>query len=854
MSRLLWSRRLLAAATLIGVFTHTSVSLAVGIDAYHVVRSFTLPAPNAQSGGNVLFDALPDGRLLVLNGATVSVETAVASGQFSVVGDVPGFNPLFGPSFLAVSPDGTRAATGANAQAVIVFSTSNLGSNATYFAGDFAGEWIDDDRLAVSGQGVQVIDLATPSVTTVVSGIGGFAGDVAIDGDGNLYASNGFDASVGGSETGWVKAFANADWQAAAATSTPLNFETEGIAIVDLLSASPIGFDAMGNLFVGGGDAFGSSGDTGYAALVDSTAVVGALTAPASTPPITPASPSGVLRRFASASPADSPNWGYNNATGELYLNYLFADGVVTVYAIPEPAAWQLACMVGIAFSAMLVRRRRCRASLAGGAGALLACWQAAPVQAASPYASQIVATTSQFGNLAMYNDPSAVLGEPARMATNNDPEGGVGEFHVAVTQAAYNRDPAGNNLLTTLARRSVGGSYEYGSITVKFDEPVFDDPTNPYGIDFNVFGNAFYAGSDYLDDAADLRSQFLSGVGAEPVLVSVSPDNVNWYTYAAGPFGDTPFPTQGYGWSGESFDSTGSGWTEATDFTKPVNPTLASLLGTIGSGLSAADAIDSYVGAGGGTGFDLAPSGFEWIQYIRVEATAASHGGEIDGFADVRPAVLGDALSLTPANVATGMPLYFQNADAPAETALIAEFTALSGWAKLSTTAALDPVAVDALEGLADAAPLATFQLDVAPLVGGGTVDYLADFRFRPSSQYAGDGNDLGLLAWDGAAWNPLAFGYDSATAAVVLADWSSSSSTLAIVQEAAAASGDFNGDGLVDGADFLRWQRGFVGDLDEWKAGMDADGVDAIGVPEPSAVLLTVVALACLRQRAIM
>lgn len=843
----------------IGIFTHTSVSLAVGIDAYHVVRSFTLPAPNALSGGNVLFDAMPDGRLLMLNGATLSVETSLQSGTFDPIGEIAGFAPLFGPSFIAVSPDGTKAAVGSNGSGNVgVFPISDPAQSIYYNMADLAGRWIDDSRLATTGgSSVQVLEVGGGPARAAVSAIGGAVGGLAFDAAGNLYATNGFDGS-GPSETGWVKAFTKADWEAALANFTPLAFEVDGVPIADLLSASPVGFDALGNMFVGGGDFFGSSGDFGYAALVDSTAVAAALAIPSATPPVTAVSPAGILRKFSSPqSTVDNfqpPNWGYNEATGELYLNYLFADGVVTVYAIPEPAAWQLAGMVGIAFSATVVRRRRCRASLAGGAGALLACWQAAPVQAASPYASQVVATTPQFGNLAMYNDPSAVLGEPARMATNNDPEGGVGEFHVAVTQAAYNRDPTGNNLLTTLARRSVGGSYEYGSITVKFDEPVFDDPTNPYGIDFNVFGNAFYAGSDYLDDAADLRSQFLSGVGAEPVLVSVSPDNVNWYTYAAGPFGDTPLPTQGYGWSGEAFDSTGSGWTEATDFTKPVNPTLASLLGTIGSGLSAADAIDSYVGAGGGTGFDLAPSGFEWIQYIRVEATAASHGGEIDGFADVRPAVLGDALSITPANVAAGTPLYFQNADAPAETALVAEFTALSGWAKLSTTAALDPVAVDALEGLADAAPLATFQLDVAPLVGGGTVDYLANFRFRPSSEYAGDGSDLALLAWDGAAWNPLAFGYDSATAAVVLADWSSPSSTLAIVQESSSAPGDFNGDGLVDGADFLRWQRGFAGDLDEWKAGMDADGVGAIGVPEPSAVLLTVVALACLRQRAIM
>src|SRR5262249_36512161 len=46
--------------------------------------------------------------------------------------------------------------------------------------------------------------------------------------------------------------------------------------IVDLLSGSPLAFDAAGNLLVGGGDLFGS-GDGDYFAIVRSTAVASAL-------------------------------------------------------------------------------------------------------------------------------------------------------------------------------------------------------------------------------------------------------------------------------------------------------------------------------------------------------------------------------------------------------------------------------------------------------------------------------------------------------------------------------------------------------------------------------------------------
>lgn len=59
----------------------------------------------------------------------------------------------------------------------------------------------------------------------------------------------------------------------------------------------------------------------------------------------------------------------------------------------------------------------------------------------------------------------------------------------------------------------------------------------------------------------------------------------------------------------------------------------------------------------------------------------------------------------------------------------------------------------------------------------------------------------------------------------------------------------GDFNADGLVDGADFLKWQRDGLsqGDLAKWKAnfGSSAGGPLAGAVPEPSSALIAVAAL---------
>ena len=66
---------------------------------------------------------------------------------------------------------------------------------------------------------------------------------------------------------------------------------------------------------------------------------------------------------------------------------------------------------------------------------------------------------------------------------------------------------------------------------------------------------------------------------------------------------------------------------------------------------------------------------------------------------------------------------------------------------------------------------------------------------------------------------------------------------------------SGDFNGDGVVSGIDFLAWQRGFgssydAGDLDNWETnyggGTPLLAAAAAAVPEPSALMLALLALA--------
>jgi hypothetical protein len=104
------------------------------------------------------------------------------------------------------------------------------------------------------------------------------------------------------------------------------------------------------------------------------------------------------------------------------------------------------------------------------------------------------------------------------------------------------------------------------------------------------------------------------------------------WYTFTNGPYFDTgTYPTQAFAWDRQT-----DTWGAELDWTKPVNPALNPSVDF--AGRSVADVIDLYNGSAGGTGYDLAESGFDWIRYIGVTSNGTSQP-EIDGFADVSPA-----------------------------------------------------------------------------------------------------------------------------------------------------------------------------------------------------------------------
>lgn len=257
-------------------------------------RRVDLPPVGAGSFSSVA-DALPDGRLLSATGNGIFIETGVATGVFELVASVD--SGVFGgapdPAFLRVSPDGSRIALGGGfGKPLAVFDTAEIGSagsptlidasNADAFSvNHFDAEWMDNSNLGIAGGNfgdpafVSLLDITSDTMAPInpiiIENINGASGGITFDSAGRLITGNGFGNGGPGSDTGWVKAFDPSDWS----IGSPADFESDGIFIGDMLSASSLSMDGEGNLFVGGGDF--SEGETGYMGVLSATALSNAL-------------------------------------------------------------------------------------------------------------------------------------------------------------------------------------------------------------------------------------------------------------------------------------------------------------------------------------------------------------------------------------------------------------------------------------------------------------------------------------------------------------------------------------------------------------------------------------------------
>ena len=230
-----------------------------------------------------------------------------------------------------------------------------------------------------------------------------------------------------------------------------------------------------------------------------------------------------------------------------------------------------------------------------------------------SPWADTVISYDEGIGGSPGYNSAVASIGEPSRLTGEGVWPGVVSPFNAP-----------------WLAEEivSIGSG---GSLVISFDEPVTDDPANPWGIDLIVFGNTGCIDNSYPNGVV---GGLFSDDGG---MIEVSADGKQWIEITTS-LADGLWPTRGY-IDSQPYDSVEG--SQPSDFTMPVDPRL-SLEDVMG--LNNDELVGLYRTSGGGTPINLAETGLNEISYIRISVAANSKlSAEIDGMADVNPQTIGD-------------------------------------------------------------------------------------------------------------------------------------------------------------------------------------------------------------------
>jgi hypothetical protein len=303
-------RRFFVALMLCAIASHALTSAAAAENGYFTKPTYdvALPAPTmsfftaadafaADADGHI--DGFPlRSKLLAATNSSVYLQKNFGGSHWLTVGTVAGFN--MDPGFIKISPDGAKIALGTGlykplyifpSATLSVVSPPDLGAapgTKAYDLGYYDAAWRDsrylvlnagtDTGSAIFALDTQAVEPST-AVRLIIDHIPGASGGVAFDHEGDLITGNGYTYSAGDSGTGELKIWSAADVATAfEAEPAPLDYLGSGHVLADhVLSAASLGVDSSDNLYVGGGDAFGGSGDYGYAALLSASVLTRAL-------------------------------------------------------------------------------------------------------------------------------------------------------------------------------------------------------------------------------------------------------------------------------------------------------------------------------------------------------------------------------------------------------------------------------------------------------------------------------------------------------------------------------------------------------------------------------------------------
>ena len=230
-----------------------------------------------------------------------------------------------------------------------------------------------------------------------------------------------------------------------------------------------------------------------------------------------------------------------------------------------------------------------------------------------NPFANSVVSYNAGTGAAEGYTDPISAIGEPTRFTGEGVWPGVVSQFNPSF-------------MPSELVSIGVGGE-----LVLSFNEPIQDNPANPWGIDLIVFGNTGFIDGSYPNG---IVSGMFSDDGGQ---IEVSTDGQQWVLIETNS-ADNLWPSCGFVDSGPYDTVQGN---EPTNFLLPIDPRLT-VEDVSNVGFSTLHAY--YGSSGGGVGIDLAPTGLQSISFIRISIVVGSIlSPEIDGVSDVAPQLAGD-------------------------------------------------------------------------------------------------------------------------------------------------------------------------------------------------------------------